>query len=181
MRIVVGITGASGVVMGIRLLEELVKKNHDVFGIITKNGRQVIAHEIDKDYKFPQEVQFYEEDDIIAPLNSSSFKVDAMVIVPCSLKTLAALSIGYAQSLIVRCAENVLRTNANLIVVPRETPLSASALENMLKLRRDGAVIFPPSIAYYFNPQNIDDMTNFFVGKIMDLLQINNQLYKRWN
>jgi len=102
------------------------------------------------------------------------------VIVPCSMKTLAAIATGYADSLIVRAADNTLRMRRPLIIAPRETPLSASALKNMLRLRHDGAIIFPLNAAFYHHPQTIHDITNFFVGKILDILGIPNQLYQRW-
>jgi 4-hydroxy-3-polyprenylbenzoate decarboxylase len=181
MKITVAITGASGVIIGIRLLEELVKDKHTVYGIITKNARLVLTHEIEEKYDLPSNVQYFEEDDQYSELNSSSFLLDAMVIAPCSLKSLAAIANGYTNTLVVRAAENVLRTGSKLIVVPRETPLSASALENMLRLKNQGAIVCPPIVAYYHQPQNVNDITNFFVGKILDLLGIENTLYNRWN
>jgi 4-hydroxy-3-polyprenylbenzoate decarboxylase len=96
------------------------------------------------------------------------------------MKTLAAIASGYSENLIVRAAENQLRTNRQLILSPRETPLSHSNLENMLKLRQAGAIICPPMAAYYHLPKSVDEMTDFFVGKILDLLGIANDLYKRW-
>lgn len=180
MKIAVGITGASGVILGFRLLKELALKGHKLFGIVTKNAKHVIEHEMEPNFTPPTSVIYYEDNDYQAPLNSSSFMLDAMIIAPCSMKTLAAVAIGYADTLIIRVAENVLRTNAKLILVPRETPLSTSSLKNMLKLRIEGAIIFPPVVAYYHHPKSVDDITNFFVGKILDLLHIPNDLYNRW-
>lgn len=180
MRIVVAITGASGVIIGFRLLEELTSRDHSLYGIVTNNARQVIQHELGPDFKYPSTVTYYEEADQQSPLNSSSFIVDGMIIAPCSMKTLAAIAIGYSNSLVVRAADNVLRTRSKLIIVPRETPLSGSALNNMLNLHHEGAIIFPPMVAYYHHPQTIEDITNFFVGKILDLLGIPNDLYRRW-
>lgn len=180
MRITVAITGASGVIIGIKLLEELAARNHTLFGIITENAKTVIEYEIGPDFTPPSAVTYFKEQDPEAPLNSSSFILDAMIIAPCSMKTLAAIATGYANTLVVRSAENVLKTRAKLIIVPREAPLSASALKNMLKLRYDGATIFPPVVAYYHQPNSITDITNFFVGKILDLLDIPNDLYRHW-
>jgi len=180
MQIAVAITGASGVIIGFRLLEELASNGHTVFCVITENAKSVIDHEIGPDFVRPANVTYYEENDQHAPLNSSSFMLDAMIIAPCSMKTLAAVAVGYTNNLVCRAAENVLRTGAKLIIVPRETPLSAAALKNMLKLRLQGAIIFPPVVAYYHHPKNITDMTNFIVGKILDLLTIPNNLYLRW-
>ena len=180
MRIVVAITGASGVIIGFRLLEELASKGNTLYGIVSDNAKFVIKHELGSNFTFPTSITYYEETDQLAPLNSSSFMLDAMIIAPCSMKTLAAVASGYSNNLITRTAENVLRTGSKLIIVARETPLSASALKNMLKLRLEGAIIFPPVITYYHLPQSVNDITDFFVGKILDLLGIENDLYRRW-
>ena len=180
MRIVVALTGASGGIIGLRLLEELALKGHTLFGIVTKNAKTVIEHELGQNFTLPANVTYFKENDQYASLNSSSFLIDAMIIAPCSMKTLAAVAVGYANNLIVRGAENVLRTGSKLIIVPRETPLSASALKNMLKLRLEGAIIFPPMVAYYHHPKSVNDMTDFLVGKILDLVGISNDLYHRW-
>jgi 4-hydroxy-3-polyprenylbenzoate decarboxylase len=179
-KFVVGITGASGVIIGVRLIEILLQKNLSVITIITENARKVIEHELGKNFKFPLEAEYYNEHDASAPINSSSFLIDAAVIAPCSMKTLSAIAHGYSNNLITRAADNQLRTDKPLILVPRETPLSISHLENMLKLKQAGAIICPPMAAYYHHPQSVADMTDFFVGKILDLLGIQNRLYKRW-
>jgi len=179
-KIGVGITGASGVVIGIRLIEELIQKSIEVISVITENAQQVIKHELNNNFKLPLKAQFFDEFDSSAPFNSSSFIIESMVIAPCSMKTLSAIANGYTYNLITRAADNQLRTQRSLILVPRETPLSASHLENMLKLKRAGAIICPPMAAYYHHPESVNDMTDFFVGKILDLLNIPNRLYKRW-
>jgi len=179
-KIIVGITGASGVIIGIRLIEELLKKKYEVISIISENARKVIEHELNNNFKFPQDAQYFEEHDASAPINSSSFLVDAMIIAPCSMRTLSAIANGYTHNLITRAADNQLRTNRPLILVPRETPLSISHLENMLQLKQAGAIICPPMTAYYHHPKSVKDMTDFFVGKILDLLGIQNELYQRW-
>ncbi|MFH1726557.1 MAG: UbiX family flavin prenyltransferase [Elusimicrobiota bacterium] len=180
MRAIVGITGASGVVIGIRLAEELLARGNEVHAVVTSPGRDVIKHEVGKGFKFPAKVRVHENDDPRSPLNSSSFLADAMVVAPCSMKSLAGIAAGYADDLLVRAADGMLRTGKRLILVPRETPLSLSALENMAALRKDGAIIMPPAAAYYHRPKTADDMTNFFVGKILDLLGVENSLYRRW-
>ncbi len=178
---VVGITGASGAIIGIRLIEELLHNYFEVIGITTKNAFKVIEHELGKNFQFPSNANYFNEHDVSAALNSSSYLVDGMIIAPCSMKTLAAIANGYAYNLIVRAAENQLRTSRPLILAPRETPLSLSNLENMVKLKQAGASICPPMAAYYHFPKSVDDMTNFFVGKILDLLGVKNNLYKRWS
>ncbi|MBN1154502.1 UbiX family flavin prenyltransferase [candidate division KSB1 bacterium] len=180
MRYIVCITGASGVIIGFRLIQELLTRNLQVHVVITPNARKVITVELGDHYTLPSGAYYHDEEDSFAPLNSSSFLFQAAIIVPCSIKTLSSIANGFSNSLTTRIAENALRTRSTLIVVPRETPLSASALENMLSLRRDGAIIFPPSIAYYHRPTTVEDVTDFFVGKILDLLQIPNDLYRRW-
>jgi len=180
LKAVVGITGASGVVIGIRLLDELLSAGADVHAIISANAHPVIAHEIGHDFKPPSGVKVHGESDPDSPLNSGSFMPDFLVVAPCTLKTLAGIATGYADNLLIRSAVNVLRTGRRLILVPRETPLPLSALEQMVQLRKEGALILPPMVAYYHNPASIADVTDYFVGKILDLLEIDHSLYRRW-
>jgi polyprenyl P-hydroxybenzoate/phenylacrylic acid decarboxylase-like protein len=104
-----------------------------------------------------------------------------MIVTPCSMKSLSAIAQGYTNDLVARAADNVLRMKRRLVLVPRETPLSLAAIENMRSAYLAGAVILPPAIAYYFEPQSIDDMTDFVVGKILDALEISHELYRRWS
>lgn len=179
-KFVVGITGASGAVIGMRLIEELLQRDLEVFSIITENAQKVIEHELGENLQLPLKAQYFNEHDASAPINSSSFLIDTMIIAPCSMKTLAAIANGFTSNLITRAADNQLRTGKPLILVPRETPLSISHLENMLKLKQAGAIICPPMAAYYHHPKTVEDMTDFFVGKLLDLLEIQNDLYRRW-
>jgi len=176
----VAITGASGAIIGIRLIEELLKNRIDVLSIISKKGRNVIHAELGDEFPLPTNVHYFSEDDENSPFNSSSFLLDAMVVAPCSMKTLAGIASGFSSNLIMRAADVQLRTNRPLILSPRETPLSAPNLKNMLDARNAGAIMCPPMAAYYHRPTTIDDMTDFFVGKILDLLGITNSLYQRW-
>ena len=179
-RIVVGISGASGVIIGIRTAKALLARGREVHAIVTDAAWQVIRHEVGKKFSFPKKIALYGENDSASPLNSTSFLVDAMVVAPCSIKSLSAIATGYTQNLLIRAADGILRTGKRLIVVPRETPLSLSALENMAALRRGGAIIMPPCAAYYHKPKSVDDMTDFFVGRILDALGVEHELYKRW-
>ncbi len=179
-KIIVGITGASGVIVGIRLIEELLLRQFQVMGIVTHNALSVIKYELGENFSMPPGAHYFDEFDGAAPINSSSFPIDGMIIAPCSMKTLAAIAVGYTSNLIVRTADNQIRMRKILVLAPRETPLSGSHLENMLKLRQAGAIIFPLMAAYYHHPKSIDDMTNFLVGKILDMLSIPNDLYQRW-
>lgn len=180
MRVIVAITGASGIILGQRVLEEL--NGHETHLIITEAAEKVAKYEetksIDNIKKLANHV--YTEDDLAARIASSSCKVDAMVIVPCSMKTLSAIANGFCDNLVTRAAENVLKMGWKLVIVPRDTPLTLAAIENMKKLKMAGAIILPPNVAYYHKPKTIDDVTNFFVGKILDVLGIEHKLYKRW-
>ncbi|MDZ7333315.1 MAG: UbiX family flavin prenyltransferase [candidate division KSB1 bacterium] len=178
--VVVAVTGASGVVVGLRLMEQLRDHDISVIGIVSHHAIRVIEHELGSDYAMPQGIEFYDESDASAPINSSSHPAASMIIAPCSMKTLSAIAHGYTANLITRAADNQLRTGRQLILAPRETPLSIAHLENMLILKRAGAIIFPLMIAYYHHPNTITDITDFLVGKILDLLNIPNDLYQRW-
>ncbi len=176
MKLTVAITGASGVVLGQRLLQQLT--DHEVHLVVSDAARRVIAHELG-DVSLPA-THTYGEREIGTPISSSSFLIDAMVVVPCSMKTLAAVAHGYTENLIIRAADIMLRMGRPLVLVPRETPLSLAAIENMRKAKLAGAIILPPVMAYYFEPKTVDDATNFFVGKILDVLGIEHDLYRRW-
>jgi 4-hydroxy-3-polyprenylbenzoate decarboxylase len=123
----------------------------------------------------------YAEDDLAAPVSSGSFQHDGMVIVPCSMKTLAALAHGFCDNLIARTADVTIKERRKFIIVPRETPLSAIHLENMLTLSRLGAVIMPPMPAFYYHPQSIDDLVDHLVSRILDHLGLEQYLVPRWN
>lgn len=176
MRIVVAMTGASGAAIGVRLLGNLIE--HEVHLILSAGGRVVIAQELGR-ADLPASYR-YEAHHIGARLASSSFLTDAMVIAPCSMKKLSAVASGYTDNLIVRVAEIMLRMGRPLVLVPRETPLSLMAIENMRTVRLAGGIILPPMVGYYAAPKTIDDVTDFFVGKILDVLGIEHQLYCRW-
>lgn len=180
MKIVVGVTGASGIIVAQKLLENL--KEQEVHLIVSKGAEEVAKYEEDVDLKRIRKNAYkvYSEENLAAPLASSSFKIDAMVVVPCSLKTMSAMANGYSDNLIARAAENCLKMNWKLIVCPRDTPLSLPAIENMRKLKLAGASIVPLNMAYYYKPKTISDVTNFFVGKILDALELKHNLYKKW-
>lgn len=175
MNIVVAITGASGGIVGLRLIEELKKMKFNVSVIISEAGKKVLKEETKSQIKYD-----YDENDIEATISSSSNKIDAFIICPCSMKTLSAVANGYTNNLIVRIADIQLKMRRKLILCPRETPYNLMHIENMQKITLAGGIVMPLNIAYYFKPKSLDDVNNFFVGKILDLLDIKNNLYKRW-
>jgi flavin prenyltransferase len=179
MKIVIAITGASGVVLGKRLVEEL--HGHEVHLIVSSGARDVAKHEkVDLKAVEKKAARVHDEHDMYSPLASSSNRVDAMAIVPCSMKTMSAVANGFADNLITRAAENVLKMGGRLIVAPRDTPLTLAAIENMRKLKLGGAIILPPNMAYYNDPKSVDEVTDFLVGKILDALTVDHSLYRRW-
>lgn len=183
MKIAVAITGASGVAYGIRLLEVL--KNYpevESHLIISKNAKQIIKIESNKTIEEIKKLadRSYEEDELLSPLASGSFKLDAMVVIPCSMKTLAAIANGFADNLITRAADVCLKEERKLILVTRETPLSVMHLKNMLKARKAGAIIMPASPAFYIKYEKVEHLIDFIAGRVLDLLQLEHQLYKRW-
>lgn len=181
MEIVVAITGASGVSIGVRLLHVLKELDeHQVHLILSRGGKEVLAHELSPDTTLPATWR-WEPDDHGALIASSSRAPDAMVVAPCSMKTLSAVARGYAADLIGRTADVMLRMDRPLILMPRETPLSLPGIENMRLAKMAGAILLPPVVAYYPAPRTVDDITDFFVGKVLDLLGLEHDLYRRWS
>jgi len=193
-RLVVGVTGASGAVYARRLLEALVSKPLEVHLIVSRDGRQVAAHELGPAARLSEifeapagagrhpEAHLVEHapDDFFAPPASGSFRHDGMVVVPCSMKTLAAVAAGKADNLLTRAADICLKERRRLVLVPRETPLSLLHLENMLRVTRAGGVILPPAPGFYHQPQRVDDLVNFVVARIMDQLGLAHDLLGEW-
>jgi flavin prenyltransferase len=182
-RLVVGISGASGVIYGIRLLEFLkTEKLVETHLVMTTAARQTIAQETDwaiKDVEALATV-VHNNNDIGASLASGSFSTRGMVIVPCSIKTLSAVAQSYGSALITRTADVTLKEGRPLILVVRETPLHLGHLRLMTQAAEIGAVIFPPLPAFYDRPQTIDDMVNASVGRILARLGFDNDLFKQW-
>jgi len=177
----VAITGASGVHLAIRLLEILKEKEVKTELIISKNAEKIIT--IETDYKISDirklAYKNYDVDDLLAPPASGSYKLDSMIIIPCSMKSLSAIANAYANNLITRAADVAIKEKRTLILVVRETPFSAIHLENMLKLAKLGVTIFPPIPSYYIKPKDIDDLIEFTIGRILDQIGIESNI-KRW-
>jgi 4-hydroxy-3-polyprenylbenzoate decarboxylase len=182
-RVIVAISGATGVIYGIRLLEILRETDDfEVHLILSEWACKNIEIESDKSVGYTKSLCdfYYDNDQLDATVSSGSFLVLGMLIVPCSMKTLSAIANGYADSLISRCADVTLKEQRPLIVVPRETPLNTIHLENMLKLSKLGVCINPPMPSFYNKPQTIDDIVDHFCGRLLDKFGISNKLSKRW-
>ena len=193
---VFAISGASGSIIGIRVLKELIKHSEihlvissQSFSIIKeetgvdwatdKKGSRVIEDKIRKYFK-TERLFFHSENQMEAPIASGSFKTNGMLVVPCSMKMLSGIANGYANNLIERAADVTIKEGRTLLLSPREMPFSAIHLENMLKLAKIGVKIAPPVLAFYHKPKKIDDMVDFIAGKILDSIGIEHRLFKRW-
>lgn len=188
MKLVIGLTGASGLIYGLRTIQVLSRSNEvsELNVIISRNSIKVSEIEcLSKDelIKFVRShaSNVYFDDDLQSPLASSSYIIDAVVIAPCSLKTLSDIANSRPDTLISRSAVNALRLRKKVVLVLRETPLSTIDLLNALKASIAGAVILPASPAFYHNPKNIQDMVDFIVGKVLDVLGVSHELYRRWH
>ena len=175
-KIIIAITGASGVNIGLKFIKYL-PKNIKKFIIISENAYTVLEKE---NSILLKNKNIFLDSDISAPTASGSFKTDGMIIIPCSMNTLAKISAGISDTLITRTASVMIKERRKLILAPRELPLSVIALENMLKLSKIGVDIAPPIVGYYSKQKSLKDMEKFFIGKWFDLLDIKNNLYKRW-
>lgn len=183
MNIVVGISGATGVQYGIRLLEVLKTTPHQTHLILTPWGAKNIEIETKHAVTAVQEMADYNYDyyNLGASLASGSYHVDGMVVMPCSMKTLSAVASGFTDNLLNRAVDVSLKERRPLILVPRETPLHIIHLENMIKMTKAGACILPPMPAFYHHPQSIEDIIDQTVGKVLDQLKIEHNLFQRWS
>lgn len=179
--ILIAITGATGISMAIELLKILKEKKFSTELIISKAAKVVLNSETDFKLSNLNDLAtyVYNVDDLEAPPASGSHKLDAMIIVPCTMKTLASIAHGYANNLITRAADVAIKEKRKLVLVVRESPLSAIHLENMLKLAKLGVVIAPPVPSYYIKPKNVSELINHTVGRILDQVGIDSGI-KRW-
>ena len=183
MRLVIAITGASGVIYGIRTLEALKELKVETHLIMSEWGEKTIAIETDKTGNQVRLLASYVYDDknMAAPVSSGSFKVDGMVVIPCSMKTLASIANGLDDTLVSRAASVCIKESRKVVVVPREAPLSRIHLENMRKLSGvPNVVIMPAMPGFYHRPKTMDDLIDHVVGKVLDQFGIEHDLYKRW-
>lgn len=183
MVVIIGISGASGAIYGIRLLEVLQQLNEiETHLVISKAGEEVIEHETTYEVGRVRKLAdfSYDIDDIGACISSGSFMRDGMVVAPCSMKTMSAIANSYAENLLTRAADVTLKERKTLIVLPREAPLHLGHIRNMLRLTEIGAIILPPSPSFYHMPKTIDDIIYTTVAKVIDLLAIKHTLIQRW-
>ena len=192
---IAAITGASGSIYGIRLVEELLKSGMVVHLCVSKQSLFIIKTETGVDwtgktesetgkkikkYFASKNLNYYSEQNLAASFSSGSFLTEGMFVVPCSMKTLSGIASGYANNLIERAADVMLKEGRKLILAPREMPFNAIHLENMLSLARLGVTIAPPVPAFYQNPKDIKDIVDFVVGKLLDSAGLKHDLFKRW-
>lgn len=193
-KLVVGMTGASGVIYGVSLIQRLMALPVEIHLIVTADGRKVLQHELGAGGDVLEIVRErygtephpgarileHRPDRFFSPPASGSFRHDGMAVVPCSMKTLAAVAAGYADNLLTRAADICFKERRPLVVVPREMPFSRVHLENMLKVTDAGGVILPPAPGFYRRPQSIEDLVDFVTGRILDHLGVPNELVKEW-
>lgn len=190
-RYIIALTGASGVVYGLQLITELLSREYEVHLVISEPAALVLRQEMDwqqvssieeiiRGYLPPGKIFCYNNADIAAPIASGSFITDGMVIVPCTMSTLAAVAHGMSGTLIERAADVIIKEKRPLILVPRETPLSPVHLRNMLLLADMGVTIVPAMPAFYHRPETVHDLISFIVGKVLDVMKIPHEIFRRY-
>jgi 4-hydroxy-3-polyprenylbenzoate decarboxylase len=199
-RIMIGVTGASGSVYAERLIQQCLKRFPRIYVVATNAAVQVAEHELSKADSGSSDmvslrallagdvrpehreiIRVLRNDDLFAPVASGSSAPTEMVVVPCSMGSLARIAQGQSTNLLERAADVVLKQRRRLIMVPRETPFNSIHLRNMLTLSEMGAVMVPAMPAFYHHPKSIDDMVDFVVGRILELLDVDHDLYRPWN
>ncbi|WP_100407208.1 UbiX family flavin prenyltransferase [Bacillus solitudinis] len=188
----VGITGASGAIYGVRLVQELLKQSYKVHLVLTEAAWQVFKEELRLDTSDRErtlnelfntlsgELHTHHLHDYSAPIASGSYQNDGMVIIPCSMGTLSGIAHGASGNLLERTADVMLKERRKLVIVPRETPLNEIHLENMLKASKVGATILPAMPGFYHLPETLDDLVHFLVGKVLDAIEVDHDLFTRW-
>jgi 4-hydroxy-3-polyprenylbenzoate decarboxylase len=182
--LVVGITGASGAVYGIRLLEVLSSiKNVETHLIVSEPAEAIIKYETGRSIENVRELASFSYDigDIGAQIASGSFKTDGMIVAPCTVKTMSAIANSYSENLLIRVGDVTMKERRQLLLLVRETPLHIGHLRNMERLCEMGAIIMPPVPAFYHKPQTIQDIVDHTVGKMLDIFGIEHTLFQRWS
>jgi 4-hydroxy-3-polyprenylbenzoate decarboxylase len=183
MRLIVGMTGATGAIFGVRLLEVLADSDIETHLVVSKWAQQTIEHETTVTVEDLRRLAdaTYSPGDMGAKVSSGSFHTEGMVIVPCSMRSVAAIAHGTGEHLVHRAADVILKERRRLVLVAREMPLNEVHLENMLKLTRMGVTILPPVPAFYNQPESLDDMVDHIVMRILDQFEISRNLAERWD
>ncbi len=181
MKFIVALTGASGQILGIRLIEKLLDAGAEVYAVASRAAKITLKAETDYDETYLRDLatKYFDEDEIAAPFASGSFRHDGMAVVPCSIKTASAIAYGIADNLITRAADVTLKEGRRLIVAVREAPLHSGHLRTLTKLSEIGAVVFPPVLSFYHKPETVEDMVDFTVSRIAELLGVDVE-YQRW-
>jgi len=182
MKVVVGVTGASGAIYALNLLKLLSRKNVETCVIVSRPAETIIRHELglSKGDLFELASEHYEIDDLAAPISSGSQRFDAVAVVPCSMGSLAAIAQGYSNNLLLRVVDVALKERRKVVLVPRETPLNAVHLRNMLWLSKLGVLIAPACPGFYHRPKSIQDLVDFIVEKIATHIGLQEELYEPW-
>jgi 4-hydroxy-3-polyprenylbenzoate decarboxylase len=181
-RIIVGISGASGIVYGVRVLEALRSAGFETHLVITRSAQVTLGHELSLKVAEVQALADvnHRYDDIGASISSGSFETLGMIVAPCSIRSLSEIATGVTSSLLTRAADVVLKERRRLVLVVRETPLHLGHLRTMTQVTEMGAIIMPPVPAFYSKPESVDDIVNHSVGRVLDLFGIDNTLVRRW-
>ena len=181
-RIVIGISGASGVVYGVRLLDALHDLDVETHLVMSKSAKVTLAYEMDlKVSEVSAKADFtYQPEDIGAAISSGSFLTMGMIVAPCSIRTLSEIATGVTSTLLSRAADVVLKDRRRLVLMVRETPLHLGHLRSMVQVTEAGAIIMPPVPAFYAKPRSIDEMIGHSIGRVLDMFEIKNDLVKRW-
>ena len=182
MRLIIGITGSTGVIYGIRMLEVLKNAGVETHLIMSEWAEKCTSMETKHNVEYVKSLATTISDDknMAASISSGTHKTDGMIVIPCSMKSLSSIANGYDETLVARAAGVTLKESRKLILVARETPLTAINLENMLKLAQLGVIIMPPVTEFYTNPTSIDAMIDHIVGKCLDQFDIEHDLFTRW-
>jgi 4-hydroxy-3-polyprenylbenzoate decarboxylase len=182
-RLIVGISGASGIVYGVRILQVLQHSDIETHLVMSDSARMTLATELDMSVKEVEALasEVHNAKNIGATISSGSFKTMGMVVAPCSIKSLSEIAYGMTSGLLSRAADVVLKERRKLVLLIRETPLHSGHLRTMLQASENGAILMPPVPALYARPQSIDDMVNHTVGRCLDLFDIETDLVKRWS
>ena len=182
MRLIVGLSGASGIIYGIRMLEVLHDLKIETDLVMTDMAEKMVEIETSRSVEQVRDLatRSHDNSDFTSVLASGGYKTMGMVVLPCSMKTVAGIACGFADNLLLRAADCTLKERRPLILVPRETPLNVIQLKNMVTLAESGVTVLPAAPGFYYRPETIDDLVDHIVGKTLDVLGVDHHLYRRW-